>query len=122
MATEIIHENFVNMKSKIVYTITDEAPMLATHSLLPIIKSFDKHAKIDVEIKDISLASRVLSSFPEYLNENQIVNDDLKDLGKLVQEKHSNIIKLPNISASIPQLQSTIKELRNKGIKFDNYQ
>ena len=121
MATEIRHENFVNMKSKIVYTITDEAPMLATHSLLPIIKSFVKHAEIDVEIKDISLASRVLSVFPEYLNENQIVNDDLKDLGELVQKKHANIIKLPNISASIPQLQLTIKELRDKGFSVPVY-
>ena len=121
MATEIRHENFVNMKSKIVYTITDEAPMLATHSLLPIIKSFVKHAKIDIEIKDISLASRVLSSFSEYLNENQIVNDDLKDLGELVKKKHANIIKLPNISASIPQLKSTIKELRNKGFSVPLY-
>lgn len=102
-------------KSKIIYTKTDEAPMLATYSLLPIIKKFAAAAGIDVELTDISLAARVLANFPEYLKEEQKVPDALSELGDLTQDPNVNIIKLPNISASIPQLRATIKELNDKG-------
>jgi len=108
-------------KSKIIYTKTDEAPMLATHSLLPIINSFLSKAEIDVETKDISLASRVLAIFPEFLQEHQKVNDDLADLGELVKMPEANIIKLPNISASVPQLIATIEELQSKGFNIPSY-
>ena len=106
---------------KIYYTKTDEAPFLATCSLLPIIKSFVSQANIKIELKDISLAARIVSSFPDYLKKDQIISDDLKSLGKLVKDPNSNIIKLPNISASIPQLISAIKELQAKGFKIPNY-
>ncbi len=107
--------------SKIVYTKTDEAPLLATHSLLPIINSFVDKAGIEIETKNISLASRVLSAFPEFLKKNQRVNDALKELGDLVNSPDANIIKLPNISASIPQLISTIEELQSKGYSIPSY-
>ena len=102
-------------KSKIIYTKTDEAPMLATYSLLPIIQKFAAAADIDVELSDISLAARVLANFPEYLSEEQKVPDALAELGEMTQDPNVNIIKLPNISASIPQLRATIKELNDKG-------
>jgi isocitrate dehydrogenase len=102
-------------KSKIIYTKTDEAPMLATYSLLPIIQKFAAAADIDVELSDISLAARVLANFPEYLSEEQRVPDALAELGEMTQDPNANIIKLPNISASIPQLRATIKELNDKG-------
>ncbi|CAA0306361.1 isocitrate dehydrogenase [Alteromonas infernus] len=102
-------------KSKIIYTKTDEAPMLATYSLLPIIQKFAAAADIDVELSDISLAARVLANFPEYLSEEQRVPDALAELGEMTQDPNVNIIKLPNISASIPQLRATIKELNDKG-------
>ncbi|BFT30150.1 NADP-dependent isocitrate dehydrogenase [Alteromonas sp. D210916BOD_24] len=102
-------------KSKIIYTKTDEAPMLATYSLLPIIQKFAAAADIDVELSDISLAARVLANFPEYLSEDQKVPDALAELGEMTQDPNANIIKLPNISASIPQLRATIKELNAKG-------
>ncbi|GFD68562.1 NADP-dependent isocitrate dehydrogenase [Alteromonas sp. KUL106] len=102
-------------KSKIIYTKTDEAPMLATYSLLPIIQKFAAAADIDVELSDISLAARVLANFPEYLSEEQRVPDALAELGEMTQDPNANIIKLPNISASIPQLRETIKELNAKG-------
>ncbi|AGV53735.1 NADP-dependent isocitrate dehydrogenase [Alteromonas mediterranea] len=102
-------------KSKIIYTKTDEAPMLATYSLLPIIQKFAAAADIDVELSDISLAARVLANFPEYLSEEQKVPDALAELGEMTQDPNANIIKLPNISASIPQLRATIKELNAKG-------
>ena len=102
-------------KSKIIYTKTDEAPMLATYSLLPIIQKFASAADIDVELSDISLAARVLANFPEYLSEEQRVPDALAELGEMTQDPNANIIKLPNISASIPQLRATIKELNAKG-------
>ena len=102
-------------KSKIIYTITDEAPMLATFSLLPIIKSFAATADIDVENRDISLAGRILANFPEYLKEDQKVSDALSELGALANTPEANIIKLPNISASIPQLKEAIAELQAKG-------
>src|SRR5690625_92517 len=107
--------------SKIYYTLTDEAPMLATHSFLPIVKAFTKHANIDIEIADISLAGRVLANFPESLKEDQKVSDALTELGKLTQEPDTNIIKLPNISASIPQLNATIAELQAKGYNVLDY-
>jgi isocitrate dehydrogenase len=109
------------MQSKIYYTLTDEAPMLATHSLLPIVQSFTKNANIDIELKDISLAGRVLSNFSEYLNEDQKVNDNLLELGNLATTPEANIIKLPNISASVPQLNEAILELQNKGFNIPNY-
>ena len=108
-------------KSKIIYTKTDEAPMLATHSFLPIVTAFVKNAGIELETKDISLAARVLAVFPEYLNEEDRVNDDLSELGDLVKNPEANIIKLPNISASVPQLKATIKELQSKGLNIPDY-
>ncbi len=108
-------------RSKIIYTNTDEAPMLATHSFLPIVNAFVKNADIEIETKDISLAARVLALFPEYLDENQRVNDALSELGELVRNPEANIIKLPNISASVPQLVSTIKELQEKGFNIPTY-
>ena len=108
-------------KSKIIYTKTDEAPMLATHSLLPIVNAFTAKAGVEVETKDISLAARVLALFPEYLEENQRVNDALAELGELVKKPEANIIKLPNISASVPQLVATIKELQAKGFNIPSY-
>lgn len=102
-------------KSKIIYTKTDEAPALATYSLLPIIKSFAGAADIEVELSDISLAGRILANFPDYLTEEQRVPDALAELGDLTQAPDTNIIKLPNISASIPQLRAAIKELNAKG-------
>ena len=111
----------IEKNSKIMYTETDEAPFLATYSLLPIIKSFVKHADIDIEVKDISLAGRILAEFPESLNNDQRINNDLKELGELVKKKEANIIKLPNISASVPQLISTIDELRKKGFLVPVY-
>ena len=111
----------IDNKPKIVYTKTDEAPMLATHSLLPILKAFSSKAEIEVEVKDISLSARVLAMFPEYLHEYQRVEDDLAELGKLVKQPTANIIKLPNISASIPQLNATIQELQLKGFKIPSY-
>ena len=108
-------------KSKIIYTKTDEAPFLATHSLLPIIKNFTAKAGIKVETKDISLAARVLAVFPDFLEEHQRIEDALAELGKLVKLPQANVIKLPNISASIPQLTATIEELQNKGFAVPNY-
>lgn len=108
-------------KSKIIYTITDEAPMLATFSLLPIIKSFAATADIDVENRDISLAGRILSNFPDYLKEDQKVGDSLTELGLLANTPEANIIKLPNISASIPQLKEAIAELQSKGFALPDF-
>ena len=110
-----------SQKSKIIYTKTDEAPMLATHSLLPIINAFASHAGVEIETKDISLAARVLSAFPTYLHENQRVDDALQELGELVKKPEANIIKLPNISASVPQLVAVIKELQSKGYAIPSY-
>ena len=110
-----------NVNSKIIYTKTDEAPMLATHSLLPIINAFAAHAGVEIETKDISLAARVLSAFPTYLQENQRVDDALQELGELVKKPEANIIKLPNISASVPQLVAVIQELQSKGYAIPSY-
>ncbi len=108
-------------KAKIIYTKTDEAPFLATQSLLPIIEVFTDAAGIEVETRDISLAGRILALFPEYLTDDQKVNDSLSELGDLVKEPEANVIKLPNISASIPQLIAAIKELQAKGYKLPDY-
>ncbi|MCW8092468.1 NADP-dependent isocitrate dehydrogenase [Alteromonas sp. ASW11-130] len=102
-------------KSTIIYTKTDEAPMLATYSLLPIIKKFAGEADVEVELRDISLAGRILANFPEYLSDEQRIVDALSELGEMTQDENANIIKLPNISASIPQLRAAIKELNAKG-------
>ncbi|MGX5202036.1 NADP-dependent isocitrate dehydrogenase [Aliikangiella sp. IMCC44632] len=107
--------------SKIIYTKTDEAPALATYSLLPIIESFTKAAGIEVETRDISLAARILAVFPEHLTAEQRVADALSELGDLAKTPEANIIKLPNISASIPQLKATIKELQAKGFNLPDY-
>ncbi|QCE39977.1 NADP-dependent isocitrate dehydrogenase [Psychroserpens sp. NJDZ02] len=106
---------------KIIYTITDEAPALATRSFLPIVQAFTASSGIGLETKDISLASRILATFPDYLTEDQRVSDDLAFLGKLAQTPEANIIKLPNISASVPQLKTAIKELQSKGFAIPNY-
>jgi isocitrate dehydrogenase len=107
--------------SKIIYTKTDEAPALATRSFLPIVKAFVKSSGIAIETKDISLAARILAVFPDFLNEDQRVSDDLALLGELAKQPEANIIKLPNISASIPQLKDAIKELQSKGFGVPNY-
>lgn len=108
-------------KAKIIYTYTDEAPALATHSFLPIIEAFTKAAGVNVETRDISLAGRVIASFPDYLTEEQQMDDALAELGALAQTPEANIIKLPNISASVPQLVATIKELQAKGYALPDY-
>ena len=106
---------------KIIYTLTDEAPALATYSLLPIIDAFTDSAGIEVETRDISLAARVLAQFPDLLNDEQRVSDDLAELGKLATTPEANIIKLPNISASGPQLKAAIKELQAQGYPLPDY-
>ena len=107
--------------SKIIYTKTDEAPALATYSLLPIIRAFTKTANIDVEIRDISLAGRIIANFPEFLSEEQRIADALSELGELAKTPEANIIKLPNISASVPQLKASIKELQSQGYGLPDY-
>ena len=107
--------------AKIIYTHTDEAPALATYSFLPIIKTFTEPAGIDVELRDISLAGRIIATFPEKLTDEQRQPDDLAELGELVKEPEANVIKLPNISASIPQLQAAIKELQSQGYALPDY-
>jgi len=107
--------------SKIIYTKIDEAPALATYSLLPIIKAFVEASGIEVETKDISLAGRIIANFPENLTEDQKISDYLSELGDLAKTPEANIIKLPNISASIPQLKAAIEELQAKGYKLPNY-
>jgi isocitrate dehydrogenase len=107
--------------SKIIYTITDEAPALATRSFLPIVKAFTKSSGIHIETKNISLAGRILANFPDFLNDNQKVNDALTELGELVKNPEANIIKLPNISASTPQLKTAIEELQSHGYGLPDY-
>ncbi|RLD30244.1 MAG: NADP-dependent isocitrate dehydrogenase [Bacteroidetes bacterium] len=107
--------------SKIIYTKTDEAPALATYSFLPIVKAFTKTSGINIETKDISLSGRILANFSDFLTEDQKIADDLSELGVLVKNPKANIIKLPNISASIPQLIAAIKELQSKGYNLPNY-
>ncbi|CEN33772.1 NADP-dependent isocitrate dehydrogenase [Capnocytophaga cynodegmi] len=111
----------MSKKATIIYTKTDEAPFLATHSLLPIVKRFTKSSGIDFQLKDISLAGRILANFPDFLKKEQQVEDALTELGKLATEPEANIIKLPNISASVPQLVAAIKELQSKGYDLPNY-
>ncbi len=106
---------------KVVYTLTDEAPALATHSLLPIIRAFAGAAGIEIETSDISLAARILAQFPDRLEQDQRVPDALSDLGELTQSPEANIIKLPNISASVPQLKAAIEELQGQGYGIPNY-
>ncbi|MCP1364287.1 NADP-dependent isocitrate dehydrogenase, partial [Halomonas sp. BBD48] len=106
---------------KIIYTLTDEAPALATYSLLPIIDAFTDPAGIEVETRDISLAGRIISQFPDYLTEEQRIGDHLAELGELAKTPEANIIKLPNISASTPQLKAAIKELQQQGYKLPDY-
>ena len=107
--------------SKIIYTITDEAPALATQSLLPIIKAFTASSGIDIETRDISLAGRIIANFPSYLTQEQRLPDALAELGELARTPEANIIKLPNISASVPQLQAAIKELQAKAYALPDY-
>ncbi len=108
-------------KSTIIYTLTDEAPLLATYSLLPIIETFTKPAGVEIVKTDISVAARVLAEFSEYLKEEQKVPDNLAELGRLTQDPDTNIIKLPNISASVAQLTACIKELQSKGYAIPDY-
>jgi isocitrate dehydrogenase len=107
--------------AKIIYTLTDEAPALATYSLLPIVQAFTKAAGCVVETRDISLAGRILAQFPERLAKGQTVGDDLKELGEIAKTPEANIIKLPNISASVPQLHAAIKELKQQGFAIPDY-
>ncbi|HWR79487.1 MAG TPA: NADP-dependent isocitrate dehydrogenase, partial [Pseudomonas sp.] len=107
--------------SKIIYTLTDEAPALATFSLLPIVQAFAAPAAISVETSDISLAGRILASFGDYLTAEQRIDDDLAKLAALTGDPAANIIKLPNVSASIPQLKGAIAELQGKGYALPGY-
>ena len=111
----------MSQRPVIIYTKTDEAPALATYSLLPIIQAFTKHAGIVVETRDISLAGRLRANFPEYLTADQQIGDALTELGKLATTPEANIIKLPNISASVPQLKAAIAELQSQGYKLPDY-
>ncbi len=111
----------IQKTSKIIWTEIDEAPALATYSLLPIVNAFTKAAGVVVETKDISLSGRIIANFPENLTESQKIDDNLSELGKLTQKPEANIVKLPNISASIPQLQEAIKELQDKGYNLPDY-
>src|SRR3954470_1738312 len=106
---------------KLIYTYTDEAPALATHSLLPIIEAFAGQAGVDIELRDISLAGRILAQFPDRLTDDQRVADALAELGEQAKTPEANIIKLPNISASIPQLKAAIKELQEAGYDIPDY-
>ncbi len=110
-----------NQQPTIIYTLTDEAPYLATAAFLPIIRSFAAPAGIQVETSDISVAGRILAEFPDHLTEQQRVPNNLAELGKLTLLPDTNIIKLPNISASVAQLKTAIKELQAKGYKLPDY-
>ena len=111
----------MTQKSKIAYTLTDEAPLLATYSFLPIVQAFTATAGIEITTEDISLAARILANFPEFLTEEQRVKDSLAALGKLATAPEANIIKLPNISASVPQLKEAIAELQSHGYMIPNF-
>ncbi|WP_429927424.1 NADP-dependent isocitrate dehydrogenase [Achromobacter xylosoxidans] len=111
----------MSLTPKIIYTLTDEAPALATRSLLPIVQTFAKSAGITVETRDISLAGRIIALFPDYLDDSQKLGDALSELGALAVQPEANIIKLPNISASMPQLKAAIKELQDHGYKLPDY-
>lgn len=105
----------------IIYTLTDEAPMLATYSFLPVVQAFASSAGVDVETRDISLAGRILALFPEHLTQEQRISDDLAELGELATTPEANIIKLPNVSASMPQLKAAVKELQSQGYALPDY-
>ncbi|MDX2411994.1 MAG: NADP-dependent isocitrate dehydrogenase, partial [Woeseiaceae bacterium] len=109
------------MKPIIIYTLTDEAPLLATSSLLPIIRKFTAPAGVEIAESDISVAARILAEFSEYLSDEQKVPDNLAELGRLTQSPDTNIIKLPNISASVPQLDAAVTELQSKGYKIPDF-
>jgi len=111
----------MSTKSKIFYTLTDEAPLLATYSFLPIVQAFTATSDIEIETRDISLAGRILSNFPEFLKEDQKVGDALSELGQLANSPEANIIKLPNVSASMPQLKTAIAELQSHGYAVPNF-
>ncbi len=113
--------NSTNANASIIYTKTDEAPALATYSLLPIVKAYTQIAAVEIETKDISLAARVLANFSDFLSDEQQQSDALTELGKLASQPFGNIIKLPNISASVPQLQAVITELQDKGYPLPDY-
>jgi isocitrate dehydrogenase len=121
ISTITLNTTYMTKTAKIIYTKTDEAPALATRSFLPILKAFTKTSNIEIEVKDISLAARILANFSEYLDEDQQVEDALVVLGNLVKQPNANIIKLPNISASVPQLKEAISELQKKGYALPNY-
>src|SRR3954453_14226798 len=107
--------------AKIIYTHTDEAPMLATHSFLPIIEAYASTAGVEVETRDISLAGRIIATFSDFLTEEQQIGDALAELGELAKTPEANIIKLPNISASVPQLKAAIAELQDQGYAIPDY-
>lgn len=107
--------------STIIYTHTDEAPALATYSFLPIIEAYASTAGVSVQTRDISLAGRILAVFPEYLTEAQRIGDALTELGELATTPEANIIKLPNVSASVPQLKAAVAELRARGYELPDY-
>ena len=109
------------MTAKIIYTHTDEAPALATYSLLPIIQAFASACGVEVETRDISLSGRIIANFAEYLTESQRIGDDLAELGRLALQPEANIIKLPNVSASVPQLKAAIAELQAHGYALPNF-
>ena len=110
-----------NQTPKILYTLTDEAPALATYSLLPIVQAFTSSAGVQVETRDISLSGRIIANFPEYLKPEQQMKDALAELGAIAKTPEANIVKLPNISASVPQLKAAIKELQAKGYALPDY-
>ena len=107
--------------AKIIYTHTDEAPLLATYSFLPIIAAYAAKAGVDVETRDISLAGRIIALFPERLTDEQRIDDALAELGALATKPEANIIKLPNVSASVPQLKAAITELQSQGYDLPDY-
>ena len=111
----------MTQNSKIYYTLTDEAPLLATYSFLPIVQAFTATAGIAIETRDISLAGRILSNFPEVLTDAQKTGDALAELGQLATQPEANIIKLPNVSASVPQLKAAIAELQSHGYKIPDF-
>ncbi|MCL4152876.1 UNVERIFIED_CONTAM: hypothetical protein GTU68_033481, partial [Idotea baltica] len=111
----------MSTNNRIIYTKTDEAPALATHSFLPIVKAFTNSSGIIIETKDISLGGRILANFSDFLNPDQQINDALAELGELVKKPEANIIKLPNISASTPQLKAAISELQQHGYAIPDY-
>src|SRR5690606_36151570 len=113
--------DLMTTSSRIIYTLTDEAPALATYSLLPIVEAFTRSSGIAIETRDISLAGRIIAAFPERLTDAQKISPALAELGELATKAEANIIKLPNISASMPQLKAAIKELQQQGYQLPDY-